>query len=286
MRELLDLATTKGVREFVRRGGEAGIIHSEARSASAAEREAFEVEAGRAWSVGSEVMAFIRSAGHFDVSIRPGPFDDTRVEPGRLEPLIAERVVRLRGWPVPFIDNQAPIQRYRTWVGQDIEARVVPHSEAWRMCASGQFLHRRVLATDLARSPELRADATGATGAVAVWDVLLYLVEVAELGARLGAALECKAVRIDVGLRGVAGRQLISGDRARELDGDYRVAADELAATASVDTPSLMRDASGTGVGLAQAILTQFGLRVPNQVLHAWQDETLSPRRPNSGSTT
>jgi hypothetical protein len=52
--------------------------------------------------------------------------------------------------------------------------------EAWRLCTSGQLLHRRVLATDLRESAELAPDAVGAAGAVAVWDVLLYLVEVAE----------------------------------------------------------------------------------------------------------
>lgn len=52
------------------------------------------------------------------------------------------------------------------------------------MCTSGQFLHRRV-----ANYVQTRP---GATGAVAVCDFFLYLVEVVELGARLATTLECE----------------------------------------------------------------------------------------------
>jgi hypothetical protein len=273
---LLDLATTKGVREFVRRAGDAGIVLSGTRTAEAVELEAFANEAAEAWSVPSDVMTFIVSAGHFDVAVRPAPFEADRVSPSRLESLVAENTVRMRGWPVPYIDNRIAIGRHDTWIGQDIEARVVPHSEAWRMCASGQFLHRRVLATDLSRDGQLSPDAPGATGAVAVWDVLLYLVEVAEFSARLGAALECDSITIDVSLNGTAGRQLISGDWNRELHGDYIVSADRLVAMASAVTPHLMQNTLDTGIRLTQAILNQFGLEIPDQILEDWQDKVFS----------
>ena len=66
---------------------------------------------------------------------------------------------------------------------------VVPHVDAWRIFTSGQFLHRRVFATDLRDASELKPEDPDATGAVAVWDVLLYLVEVAESAARMATAL-------------------------------------------------------------------------------------------------
>ena len=276
MRELLDLATTKGVREFVRRAGDAGIVLGGARAAKAVDLEAFGNEAAEAWSASSDVMTFIASAGHFDVAVRPGPFEADRVSPSRLESLVAENTVRMRGWPVPYIDNRLAIERHGTWIGQDIEARVVPHSEAWRMCASGQFLHRRVLATDLSRDGQLGSDAPGVTGAVAVWDVLLYLVEVAEFSARLGAALECHSITIDVSLNGTAGRRLISGDWNRELHDDYIVSANRLDAMASAVTPHLMQNTLETGIRLTQLIISQFGLEIPDQILKDWQDEVFN----------
>ena len=116
----------------------------------------------------------------------PGPYNAKRLRPGELDRFVVEHAVRLRGWPVPFVNN-APVQRMGEWVAQDVVAS--PHVEAWRMFSSGQFLQRRLLATELRHSAELVPNVTSATGAVAVWDVLFYLVEVAEFGARLATVL-------------------------------------------------------------------------------------------------
>jgi hypothetical protein len=226
--------------------------------------------------VPSDVLKFIAGLGHFEAAVRPGPFNGDRVKPSALESLVTNSAVRMRGWPVPYIDNRIPIARHGTWIGQDIEAKVVPHSEAWRICTSGQFLHRRVMATDLRDDAQLRPELLAATGAVAVWDVLLYMIEVAELGARLGAALECDTVTLDVALAGIAGRQLISGDWKRDLHGDYIVSADRLTTMASATTAHLMQNTTDTGIRLTQNLLYQFGLEVPDQVLDDWQSQAFN----------
>jgi hypothetical protein len=273
MRELLDLAINKGVREFVRRAGAAGVQLTGVRSVEDVDRDAFAGEASMAWADPSPVVQQILLSGHTDVAIRPGTYDSERLSPSRLEPFVAENAVRLRGWPVPYVDHRIPVRRHGTWIGQDIEPRVVPHIEAWRLCTSGQFLHRRVLATDLRDAQELTPSSPDATGAVAVWDVLLYLVEVAEFGARMAATLDSETVAFDVTLEGVEGRELISGDWQRELHGPYVVSADRLTASDVVDSPGLLADPRATGVRLTQRVLKQFGLEVPDQVLMDWQDQ-------------
>lgn len=278
MRDLLDLATTKGVREFVRRAGQVGIVLGDARSVQDVENLAFDEEAAKAWAGSSEAMASIMDSGHFEVSIKPGPFEAARVSPARLEDLITDSVVRKRGWPVPFVDNRIQVERHGAWVGQDILGAVVRHTEAWRMCSSGQFLHRRVMATDSEESAELKPDTTGVTGAVAVWDVLLYAVEVAELSARLATTLECESVTIDIALGGIAGRQLISGSWKRELHQNYIVSANRLPATASATTAELLQNSVDLGIRLTQLLLAQFGLDLPDQVLFDWQDQVFNRR--------
>lgn len=276
MRELLDLAITKGVREFVRRLGDASLSLGAVRYVDEANREAFAAEAEVAWGAPSEVQEFIVSRGHFDVSVRPSTFDEARVSSAALESLIVNNAVRLRGWPMPFVDHQIPILRHGDWVGQDIAARGVPHCEAWRACASGQFLHRRVFRVDLgATDGQLQPDAQGATGVVVVWEVLFYLVEVAEFAARMATALECDSSTITVDLAGIGGRQLISGDWNRELDRDYLIHADRLAAADTRSTTDLLADPRKVGVALAQSLFTKFGLNVPDQVLVDWQEKTL-----------
>ncbi len=278
MREVLDLAITKGVREFIRRAGAAGVHLAGIRTVEEAEREAFSKEADAIWADPSNIMLEMLRLGHTDIAIQPGPYVHDRVSPAGLEQMVLQNVVRLRGWPVPFVDNRIPIARHGSWIGQDIGPGGVPHFEAWRFCTSGQFLQRRVLATDLEESPHLKPSAPFATGAVAVWDILLYLVEVAEFAARVGIQLESDTITISAALTQVGGRQLISGDWNRELDTNYVVNATKLETIVTLETARLIEDPRRLGVQITQQLLRQFGADISDQVLIDWQDQILRDR--------
>ncbi len=274
MRDLLDLATTKGVREFVRRAGAAGITFPNPGS-TADDGSLFAHEANEIWSLSSPVLDHILRGGFTEVSIRPGPYRSDRVSAAVLDTLVAENVVRLRGWPVPMVDYREPLLRHGTWIGQDIKPTSVSHCEAWRQATSGQFLHRRLLVTDQVISAELSPRAPGATGSVAVWDVLLYMVEVAELAARLAIAMGSDTVAIVASINGMGGRELVAGDFKRELHGPYVIQAERLATEYAGESAALLADARAVGVRLAQGLLSQFGLAVPDSVLLDWQAEVL-----------
>jgi len=283
MRELHDLAVDKGVREFVRRAGAAGVPLNATTPPTAAtgeaDRSAFEAEWELAWAAPSVVnapapqAAAIPTPANFDVAIRPGPYQAERLTPAQLDPFVVEHAVRLRGWPVPMVSPSDHLQRHGTWLAQDSQS--IFHIEAWRLFTSGQFVQRRVLATDVRDADELRAEDPRATGAVALWDVLLYVVEVVELGARMATRLGCETVTFEVSLRGIAGRELISGDRRRHLYGPYLSAADSFSAARTLDVPDLLTDPRTIGVEVAQRILRQFGIDVPDQVLHDYQENVL-----------
>ncbi len=97
----------------------------------------------------SSVIERIRAAGHWDIAIRPHPFDEGRVEYDRLDEVLASSTVRLRGWPLPYIDPREPMLHGEDWLGQDIDASSVDHLEAWRIFTSGQFTQLRSVAADL-----------------------------------------------------------------------------------------------------------------------------------------
>lgn len=276
MRALLDLATAKGVREFVRVADGAGIPLRLTKSQEDLDADAYQAERATAWAEPSDTLVNIVERGHFDVAVRPTAYSSGRVLPVDLESFVSDNTVRLRGWPVPFVDYRTPRSRHGAWMGQDVEASVVPHEEAWRMCGSGQFMHRRVLASDLSASIELGASVADASGAVAVWDVLLYMVEVSELGARMATALDVATISFDVSLAGIAGRQLVSGNFNRDLNGSYLISANELEATVVVNSARLLADTREVGVELAQQLLHQFGLDVPDKVLFDWQDQVFN----------
>jgi hypothetical protein len=288
MHELHTLAIDKGVREFIRRAGAAGIplLGASAPSPDVPVAAHFGNEANQGWADTSSVdepapgtlVDYIVAPAYTDVTLRPGPYKEDRIRPDELPDFITDRAVRLRGWPVPMISSRNPIARHGTWIGQDLQAEVVPHIEAWRLFTSGQFLHRRVVATDLRDAAQLRPEAPGATGAIAVWDVLLYLVEVAELGARFATSLGVDTIAINVSLENIAGRELISGTPERELDGLYISSAKRFTASISLDVPALLVAPRAAGVDLTQQILRQFGLNVSDTILDQWQNQILDSK--------
>jgi hypothetical protein len=136
------------------------------------------------------------------------------------------------------------------------------------MCTSGQFLQRRVLTTDLVTdNAELRPDSDDATGAVAVWDVLLYAVEVAEFGANVAQSLNLDSVTLRMSMNGIAGRELISGDWKRELHGPYTFAGNTISSERGFSSTDLLTKAREAGVDVSQDLLRPFGLDIPDQVL-------------------
>jgi hypothetical protein len=283
MHDLLDLAITKGVRRFIRRVGAVGLPLSPPALLQDLDKDAYDRERSEAWppntthretTTGTADDTFFGLSGYTDVSVRPGTYDSERLGPERLHPTLVEHVVRLRGWPVPMVDQRKTIDRNGNWIAQDISSSVTPHEEAWRLFTSGQFLHRRALATDLnPGNPRLVSTHPDATGAVAVWDVLLYMIEVAEFGARWVTTLESASITFEVALHNVAGRQLISGDAKRSLSSDLIIKRAEVPAVRTVATTDLLAETRRVGVDLAQTILRQFGADIPDQVLLDYQAE-------------
>ncbi|TCJ00806.1 RNA-binding domain-containing protein [Aeromicrobium sp. IC_218] len=282
MRELLDLGVDKGIREFLRRAGAAGVplLGTPPPTPSAL----FDDERTQAWADGSvfdspsagTLVDPDRPVCFFDVAIRPLPYERERLQAGDLLEFIERRAVSMRGWPVPFIDARRGIARHDSWIGQDIEGRNVPHLEAWRFFQSGQFLQRRAIATDLRKLDDVESTAPGATGVVAVWDVLLYLVEVAELGARLTTSLDVESIEFEVHLEGVGGRELVS-DWRRPIFGPYVASSQAFSTRLTVPAAELVTSPRQAGVNLAQGILQKFGLNVPDQVYLDQQAEIFGP---------
>lgn len=221
----------------------------------------------------SSTYASILAAGHFDAAIRPAPYDTTRLAPPQLDEFLRKHTVRMRGWPVPFMDGEQPVHRHGSWIGQEYDGP--RHREAWRLFTSGQFLHRRVFVSDLVDEQQLAAVHTAA-GSVVVWDVLLYAVELVELAARFATDLRCETVTIDLNLVNVQNRELVAGDWSRELLGSYIVSSDQLRAQRLVTSTALLADPRGVGVSLTQDVIGQFGVGVPDQVLIDWQEKTFN----------
>lgn len=283
MRDLHRIAIDKGVREYVRRTQFAAGPFASAGLPSPRQEDtaAFDAETGVAWADTSPIDGLITGVVHdrvaepafTDVSVRLGPYEAGRIPETELFHFAAQHAVRLRGWPVPMVSDQDRTVAGERWIGQDLQSDLVPHAEAWRLFTSGQFLQRRVLVTDLRDGEELRAADPHASGAVAVWDILLYLVELAELGARYATALGVETVTFDVELKGAVGRELVSGDRRRDLHGSFRGPSGPIRAAVTINSENLIASPRPIGVELAQQVFRGFGLKADKDILMRWQEE-------------
>jgi hypothetical protein len=128
----------------------------------------------------------VRSRGHWEIVVRPAVFVPDRVPYEHLDEIVPSIAVRMRGWPVPFADyGRDSVLRGKDWIGQDIDADMVSHYEAWRFFASGQFLHVRAVSADWRTGNEAAFVPPGCATTIEVWEILFYLTEVFEFAARL-----------------------------------------------------------------------------------------------------
>jgi hypothetical protein len=229
----------------------------------------------------SEVIDKIRSKGHWDVVIRPGTFDEQRVDYEALEDVLEPIAVRLRGWPVPYVDRREQFLRGEDWVGQDIDAERVSHYEAWRFFTSGQFNHLRAVSADWRSEAIYVSGETivpqGFTSAIEVWEILFYLTEVFELATRLSLSpAGDESMTVSVRLDGLGRRALVVGQPNRmPFDSPYGPPPQTLAREATLSREELAADARGAAVEMARGLFLRFGWKPSRDQLAEWQRELL-----------
>ena len=211
----------------------------------------------------------IRERAHWEIAVRPEPFDEDRVERTALLGVVQQATVRMRGWPVPYIGKGKLLQG-PTWIGQDIEPTRVPQMEAWRMFTSGQFTQLRVI------SAELEASTRGEP-VIQVWEVLFYMTEVFELASRFALSkVGTQTTTVDVVLRNAKGRTLISDEPGRVLYDAYSSTSDEIRESVTLDRDRLVASAREEAVAASARVFWHFGWTADQQTLTEYQSHLLS----------
>ena len=225
------------------------------------------------------VVDKIRSKGYWDVAIRPLPYVENRVDYAKLDEPVASAAVRLRGWPVPYVDFRDELSRGDDWVGQDIDAAMVDHFEAWRLFMSGQFNQLRGVSADWRTGNDAPPMPAGLDRVIEVWEILFYLTEVFELAARLalGPAGD-ERMAIDVALYGLADRGLIVGQRNRApFFEPYVAAMNTIQRTVTVSREELISTSRQQAVTMAREFFLRFGWKPTTEQLSAHQQELGRP---------
>jgi hypothetical protein len=217
----------------------------------------------------SEVTDKIHSKGYWDVTIRPETFDDQRLDYENLDEVLNSVAVSFRGWPVPFIDRRTQTLHGDDWIGQDIDATVVSHYEAWRFFTSGQFNHLRAVSADWRTGSEgtyvvpsrLEYPPENFESVIEIWEILFYLTEVFELAARLALSpAGDDAMAISVRLEAGAGRALIVGQANRvPFDRPYGPPPETIARELTLPREQLVAEPRMLAVEMARQFFLRFG---------------------------
>ncbi len=164
--------------------------------------------------------------------------------------------------------------RAENWVGQDVDAEMVGHHEAWRFFMSGQFSQLRSISADW-RDDEKRFVPDGFDGVLQVWEVLFYLTEVFELASRLalGPAGE-ETMEIKVRLDGLANRGLIVGQSNRsEFFQPYRFQMNSMEREISLSREESVANGREQAVTMSREIFLRFGWEPSIEQLREHQRE-------------
>lgn len=225
----------------------------------------------------SAVTDKIQSRGFWDVAIRPKPYDEHRLGYGELEEILTRAAVRLRGWPVPFIDHNESVTRDDTWIGQDIEAQMIDHFEAWRFFMSGQFNHLRAVSADWRTGNEATRVPEGAASAIEIWEILYYVTEVYEFAARLALSpAGDDTMAVSIRLNGLEQRALVVGQPNRVPFSMLQLAnMPAFEQTVEVPRDELVADPAGKAVETSREFFLRFGWRASVDQLKEHQRELI-----------
>lgn len=230
----------------------------------------------------SELIEKIRSRGYWETAILPLPYESDRYLYETLEGVLGRATVRLRGWPVPYVDHSSNLDRGEDWIGQEIEGQVTSHDEAWRFFMSGQFNHLRSVSADWREGDEATPVPRGFDfeSVIEVWEILYYLTEVFELAARFAmGGPPVEGTKILVTLHGLTNRGLVVAQRNRSSFAvPYKATIPEYRQEVVLTSDALLGGASEAAVHMAREFFLRFGWQPPTEQLVEMQEELTKDR--------
>lgn len=220
------------------------------------------------------VLDRIRLRGHWRVTIRPGSFQrDLIPDRSELFKIVERKSVRLRGWDYPHIDYRNEPLAGVDWVGQEFEWQ--DQIELWRLYQSGQFIHFLALCGDWRDHSEIRPPEPGWRHGQFLYylDTIYTLLEIFEFASRLAlsaAGVPIMVVQID--LKGLQGRRLISTGSSIALRGDYGTQLPEWTHRWEGSQTKLIAEPRNLAATACSELFATFHLNVSNEVLGHLQE--------------
>jgi len=278
LRELLDLATDRGVERFLRRSRRVGLPTDLSRETS----DGVQFDRQLVNESATNLADKIRSRGHWEITIRPDMFQRRRIPFEQLEPHTRQAHVSIRGWDFPHLEPSLLVPAMDCIRG---ETEFEYYLESWRLFESGQFHYLAGIHedwTDNARSalhwhPPEGIAALGPL--LGVTDTVGRATEVFEFAGRLASRVESwEETVITIALRGIRARRLWFENPARRTARDAVTQAHSFVfplEDRTYTTAELVTDYRDLGRAAAGEIFKRFGLTLSANVLEDIQREAL-----------
>ena len=224
------------------------------------------------------VLQRIRERGYWRVVIRPGSFERERIPFSALYPLLAERVVRFRGWEFPQLEPYGEFDPGQDWIAHGSE-RYGKYLEYWRFYQSGQFVDFEAIAEDWHdQSLPGPVPTDGAPGRLLpIFETVYHLTEIFEFAARLALTDAYGAddqIRVEILLRGLLGRQLYVDKPGRYLRLTFKPAVlDELPYAVDLPRDEIVGEPRKLALQAAEQIFYRFQWQPTPGVLERMQEE-------------
>ena len=222
----------------------------------------------------SELTREIRTAGYWEVTIRPTSFRANRVANLLdLQPILERCVVAVRGWDFPHIDRHAAVIPRLDFIEQESDWE--QFRERWRFYQSGQFVILRAMHYDWRdRSGWHPVNQRWKRGAeLGISEALYSLFEVFEFAARLSnTPAGDDPMRVDIKVGGIRDRMLVVDDPRRIgiPRGDRVAAIDVFPVEGQYSRTALMTNAAGLTVAAARDLFQRFNWDLPVERLTEW----------------
>lgn len=181
VRELLDLAVSKGLRRYIETGRGAGVDFGQLQTRVTPFQE--QLSSAFSQPEGVELITL----PHFRYTVHPQSFEAGRLPYEHLRTAVNNATVLLRGWPFPSV--RAP-SHDRDFI-YEISVNG-PHKEGWAMFTSGLFVEARPIGTWPADPDNYlhNDEDERVQGNLPFWLILLEFTEALEFATRLRENLE------------------------------------------------------------------------------------------------
>lgn len=270
MRELLELATEKGVRKFVTQAQRAGLSLSG--SSQPSDQELFEQQI-QDWN--SPLKERIQSRGYWRVLIRPDTFSQDSLQYNGLFSLVQGLSVDLHGDSFPNALPGHPLNRGVDCIGQEIEAG--HFLEAWNIYQSGQFIYYFGMVDDwIDQSGWFRITENWQPGTrFAIEEVIRQYTGIFVFASRLAltdAYTQDDYIHINVLIKGLQGRKLyISSPGKVPLRWNYEAHIPEFPDPRRILKAELIANPAGLALQASKELFDRFGWNASLATLESTQ---------------